>query len=223
MNRENAGNGNHIQVYDAADFQESGHDAYTAQHQANVAAAVRAMLQNLVQDPTRQGLRRTPERVAKMYAELLAGYHTNLNELINGALFDVAYDEMIVVRDISFYSLCEHHLLPFFGLAHVAYIPGKQVIGLSKLPRIVEMYARRLQVQERLTQEIADAITAILDPAGVAVVIEGSHLCAIMRGIKQEQSRMITSAMRGTFKSCEKTRAEFMAHINHGNRLRTAF
>lgn len=159
----------------------------------------------------------------KCTRKLLAGYHTNLNELINGALFDVAYDEMIVVRDISFYSLCEHHLLPFFGLAHVAYIPGKQVIGLSKLPRIVEMYARRLQVQERLTQEIADAITAILDPAGVAVVIEGSHLCAIMRGIKQEQSRMITSAMRGTFKSCEKTRAEFMAHINHGNRLRTAF
>lgn len=212
-----------VKVYQAADVLALAEPTYTLQNQAEVATAVRTILSNVGENPERQGLQRTPERVARMYEELLAGYHTDLAQLVNDALFDVEYDEMIVVRNIEYFSMCEHHMLPFFGLAHVAYIPGRKVIGLSKIPRIVEMYARRLQVQERMTQEVADTLTEILDPIGVAVVIEGSHMCAMMRGIKKEHSRMITSAMRGAFKDCEKTRHEFMSHIHHAERASTIF
>jgi GTP cyclohydrolase I len=160
-------------------------------------------------------LQRTPDRVARMYQELTAGYDVDPEQLINGALFDVEYSEMVLVKDIEFYSLCEHHLLPFFGKAHVAYIPSDKVIGLSKIPRIVEMYARRLQVQERMTQQIATLIDEVLQPLGVGVVIEGQHMCSMMRGVQKANARMVTSALLGSFKSHPQTRAEFMGHINH--------
>ena len=160
------------------------------------------------------GLQRTPQRVARMYAELLAGYGIDPQALINGALFDVDYEEMVVVRDIEFSSLCEHHMLPFTGHAHVAYIPNGKVLGLSKIPRIVEMYAQRLQVQERLTTEIADFMVATLQPQGVAVVLEAAHMCAQIRGVRKHDARMVTSALRGTFRDQMGTRLEFMQHIN---------
>ncbi len=175
--------------------------------------AVRDILSTVGEDPDRDGLRRTPQRVARMYDELLAGYHVDPIALVNEALFDVEYDEMIVVKDIEFFSLCEHHMLPFYGRAHVAYIPSDKVIGLSKIPRIVEMYARRLQVQERMTQEIATLLQQILQPQGVGVVIEGAHMCSMMRGVKKEHARMVTSAMLGNFKESPKTRNEFMDHL----------
>ena len=156
---------------------------------------------------------RTPERVAKMYAELTAGYHTDPEKLINGAMFDVDYDEMVIVKDINFFSLCEHHMLPFNGRVHIAYIPNGKVVGLSKIPRIVEMFARRLQVQERMTTQIADFIEEVLQPQGVAVVVEGAHMCMVMRGVKKDGASMTTSAMRGTFKSNALTRSEFMNHL----------
>jgi len=168
------------------------------------------------EDPNRQGLEGTPDRIARMYDEVLGGYSVDLNKLVNGALFDVAYDEMIVVKDIEFYSMCEHHMLPFFGRAHVAYIPSDKVIGLSKIPRIVEMFARRLQVQERMTRQIADTIDEILSPQGVAVVIDGSHMCSMMRGVKKQEASMVTSAMLGCFKENDKTRNELMSHL-HGS------
>jgi GTP cyclohydrolase I len=172
--------------------------------------AVRAILQSVGEDPDRQGLRRTPTRIAQMYDELLAGYTVDPTKLINDALFDVDYTEMVMVKDIDFYSLCEHHLLPFFGRVHVAYIPRGKVVGLSKIPRIVEMFARRLQVQERMTQQIADYIDQMLHPLGVAVVIEGAHMCSMMRGIKKANATMVTSAISGAFEKDPKTRAEFM-------------
>lgn len=175
--------------------------------------AVRDILTTVGEDPQREGLQRTPERVARMYDELLAGYHVDPVALVNEALFDVEYDEMIVVKDIEFFSLCEHHMLPFYGRAHVAYIPSEKVIGLSKIPRIVEMFARRLQVQERMTQEIAALIQQILEPQGVGVVVEGAHMCSMMRGVKKEGARMVTSAMLGNFKDNPKTRNEFMEHL----------
>lgn len=175
--------------------------------------AVRSTLKHIGEDPDRSGLRRTPERVARMYDELTAGYHIDPVKLINGALFDVDYSEMVIVKDIDFYSLCEHHMLPFYGRAHVAYIPNNKVVGLSKLPRIVEMFARRLQVQERMTQQIADFINDVLQPHGVAVVIEGAHMCSMMRGIQKANATMVTSAVSGTFKDDPKTRSEFMEHI----------
>ncbi|MCI0396344.1 MAG: GTP cyclohydrolase I FolE [Chloroflexi bacterium] len=176
--------------------------------------AVRDILLNIGEDPARQGLARTPERIASMYDELLAGYTVDPVALVNDALFDVDYDEMVVVKDIEFFSMCEHHMLPFFGRAHVAYTPRNKVIGLSKLPRIVEMYARRLQVQERMTREIADLIEEVLHPYGVGVVVEASHMCSMMRGVKKEHARMVTSAMLGSFKEHEKTRNEFLKHID---------
>jgi GTP cyclohydrolase I len=181
--------------------------------------AVRTILLGIGEDPTREGLERTPLRVAKMYAELTAGYHVDPAAIINGAIFHVDYDEMVIVRDIHFYSLCEHHMLPFYGHAHVAYIPNGKVIGLSKIPRIVEMFARRLQVQERLTVEIADFLNTALEPRGVAVVARGIHMCSVMRGVRTENSSMITSAMRGRFKTDSKTRAEFLGLITgpHAN------
>jgi GTP cyclohydrolase I len=178
-----------------------------------IEAAVREILAQVGEDPEREGLRDTPGRVSKMYSELLAGYATEPAVLINGALFEVPYDEMIVVRDIEFYSLCEHHLLPFVGHADVAYIPKGRVLGLSKIPRIVDMFARRLQVQERMTSQIADFLMEVLQPLGVAVVLEASHLCAMMRGVKKAEALMVTSAMRGIFRRNATTRAEFMAHI----------
>ncbi|MGB3712959.1 MAG: GTP cyclohydrolase I FolE [Candidatus Promineifilaceae bacterium] len=183
--------------------------------------AVRSILTHVGEDPQREGLVRTPHRVAKSYDELLAGYSMDPETVVNGALFNVEYDEMIVVKDIEFFSMCEHHMLPFFGKAHVAYIPGDKVIGLSKIPRIVEMFARRLQVQERMTTQIAGLIEEILEPQGVAVVVEGSHMCSVMRGVKKEHARMVTSTMLGCFKKSDKTRNEFMQHLQRqeGNSL----
>ena len=178
-----------------------------------IECAVRDILETIGEDPDREGLVRTPERVARMYEELTAGYHVDPVHLINGAVFDVNYDQMVIVRDIDFYSMCEHHLLPFLGQAHVAYIPAGKVIGLSKIPRIVEMFARRLQLQERMTQQIAEFLDETLHPLGVAVVAEGLHMCAAMRGVKKANARMVTSAMLGTFKENEITRQEFMDNI----------
>ena len=182
-----------------------------------IEAAVRTILSGLGEQPDREGLLKTPARVARMYAELTAGYHVDPVALINDAIFTVSYDEMVLVKHIDFYSLCEHHLLPFMGHVHVAYLPHGKVVGLSKIPRIVEMFARRLQVQERMTVQIADFINEHLDPTGVAVVVEGTHLCAVMRGVKTSNARMITSAMRGVFRDDQKTRAEFMAHIRRSH------
>src|SRR5204862_8331810 len=178
-----------------------------------VGAGVREVLLEIGEGPDRQGLVGTPARVHRMYTELTAGYHVDPERLINGAIFDVRYSEMVVVKDIPFYSLCEHHLLPFFGTAAVAYIPRGRVIGLSKIPRIVEMYGRRLQVQERLTQQIADFLMERLDPTGVGVVIEATHLCAVMRGVRKPGTVMTTSAVLGLFRANDKTRAEFFAHL----------
>ena len=179
----------------------------------HVEEAVRRILEEIGEDPDRQGLLGTPERVHRMYTELTAGYHVDPDRLINGAIFDVDYSEMVVVKDIPFYSLCEHHLLPFFGTAAVAYIPRGRVVGLSKIPRVVEMYARRLQVQERLTQQVADFLQDRLDPQGVGVVVEATHLCAVMRGVRKPGTIMTTSAVLGLFRSRDKTRAEFLAHL----------
>lgn len=178
-----------------------------------IESAVRTILTNVGEDSDREGLIRTPHRVAKMYDELLAGYDVDPVALVNGALFDVEYDEMIVVKDIEFFSMCEHHMLPFFGRAHVAYLPKDKIIGLSKIPRIVEMFARRLQVQERMTRQIAELIEGVLDPLGVAVVLEGSHMCSMMRGVKKEHPRMVTSTMLGSYKENSMTRNEFMQHL----------
>ena len=182
-------------------------------HKAAIETATRDILYHIGEDPEREGLVRTPERVARMYDELTAGYHADPVKLINGAVFDVDYDEMVVVKDIDFSSLCEHHMLPFFGRAHVAYIPDGKVVGLSKIPRIVEMFARRLQVQERMTKQIADLIQEVLHPKGVAVVVEGSHMCSMMRGVKKPNATMTTSAMLGSFRRNQVTRAEFFDHI----------
>jgi GTP cyclohydrolase I len=191
-------------------------NGYGGDQTANPAidAAVTTILREIGEDPEREGLRRTPLRVARMFAELMAGYHVDPTALINDAIFQVDYDEMVIVRDIDFYSMCEHHVLPFYGRVHVAYIPNGKVIGLSKIPRIVEMFARRLQVQERMTVEIADFLDGAIQPKGVAVVAQGVHLCSVMRGVRKENASMITSAMRGYFRSSNKTRAEFLELIN---------
>jgi GTP cyclohydrolase I len=177
-------------------------------------SAVRDILLEVGEDPTRQGLLKTPDRVARMYAEITAGYNTDPQKLINGALFDVDYSEMVLVKDIEFYSMCEHHMLPFFGHAHVAYIPDGKVIGLSKIPRIVDMFARRLQVQERMTSEIAAFLDETLHPRGVAVIVEGQHMCAMMRGVKKSQTRMVTRAMLGAYKDDAALRSELLAQIS---------
>lgn len=171
------------------------------------------ILEAVGEDPGREGLMKTPDRVARMYDELLSGYRTDPRKLLNGALFDVDYSDMVIVRDIEFSSLCEHHMLPFLGRVHVAYIPTKKVIGLSKIPRIVDMFARRLQVQERMTRQIADFINEVLHPQGVAVVAEGVHMCSMMRGVKKADSSMTTSAMLGIFREDSVTRSEFLAHL----------
>lgn len=178
--------------------------------------AAKNILLAVGEDPDREGLRRTPLRIARMYDELLSGYNADPEKIVNSALFHVEYDEMVLVRDIEFYSLCEHHMLPFIGRAHVAYIPNGKVIGLSKIPRIVDMFARRLQVQERMTRQIADFIRDLLKPQGVAVVIEGLHLCMMMRGVKKHNARMTTSAMHGAFRANLATRQEFLDNISRG-------
>ena len=176
---------------------------------------VASMLRELGESPERDGLQRTPLRVAKAMRFLTSGYASDPVEILNDALFDVTYDEMVMVKDCEFYSLCEHHMLPFFGRIHVAYVPNGKVVGLSKVPRLIQMFARRLQVQERLTTEIADVLERVLKPRGVAVVGEAIHLCMMMRGVEQQNSSTVTSSMRGVFKEDPKTRAEFMDLIRH--------
>jgi GTP cyclohydrolase I len=191
-------------------------DEYTTQTNVKadaVKAAIRQLIKAVGEDPDREGLRNTPARVSRMYVELLSGYTADPHEIIRGALFNINYDEMVLVRDIEFYSLCEHHMLPFIGRAHIAYIPAGKVIGLSKIPRIVDMYARRLQVQERMTRQIADILQETLQPQGVAVVVEAMHMCSMMRGVKIHNARMTTSAMHGGFRSNPSTRQEFLANI----------
>ncbi len=184
------------------------------QTDAAIESAVWDILNNLGEDPGRDGLLNTPKRVRKMYRELLSGYETDPDELINNAIFDVDYDEMVLVKDIEMQSLCEHHLLPFVGKAHVAYLPDGKVLGLSKIPRIVDMFSRRLQVQERLTTEVADFLEQTIQPRGVAVVLEAAHMCATMRGVKKADARMVTQTLRGEFKTDRELRQEFMGHIN---------
>src|SRR5436190_11868945 len=176
---------------------------------------IREFLKEIGEDPTREGLERTPERVAKAWRYFTSGYEQNVADILNGALFTENYDEMVVVKDIDLYSLCEHHLLPFFGKCHVAYIPDGRVIGLSKVPRIVDAFSRRLQVQERLTSQIAETIEQKIKPLGVAVVIEATHLCMAMRGVEKQNSVTVTSAMRGVFHKDVRTRAEFLELIHY--------
>jgi len=175
--------------------------------------AVRRLLEAVGEDVNREGLERTPNRVARMYDELLAGYRVDPHAVINDALYEVGYDQMVIVRNIEFYSLCEHHMLPFLGRAHIAYCPNGKVIGLSKIPRIVDLFARRLQVQERMTRQIADFLEAALHPCGTAVVLEGWHLCATMRGVKKAHAVMVTSSLTGSFRDNDSTRKEFFDHI----------
>lgn len=176
---------------------------------------VESMLKELGEDPGRDGLHRTPKRVAQAMRFLTQGYDQDPVAILNNALFTVTYDEMVMVKDIEFYSLCEHHMLPFFGRIHVAYVPKDKVVGLSKIPRLVEMFSRRLQVQERLTTEIAETLEQVLEPRGVAVVSEAIHLCMMMRGVEQQSASAVTSSMRGAFKTDSKTRSEFMDLIRH--------
>ena len=178
--------------------------------------AVQRILKAVGEDPNRDGLKRTPERISRMYVELLSGYSIDPVAMVNDALFDVKYDEMVIVRDIEFYSLCEHHMLPFMGRVHVAYIPDGKVVGLSKIPRIVDLYAHRLQVQERMTRQIADFIRDLLHPQGVAVVVEALHLCMSMRGVQKHNARLTTSAMHGAFRANLATRQEFLDNISRG-------
>ncbi|MFB0537285.1 MAG: GTP cyclohydrolase I FolE [Anaerolineae bacterium] len=203
-----------------ADYDAFRIDLFDVPEQActgDIECAVQAILEAIGEDVEREGLLRTPARVSRMYEELTAGYHVDPVRLINDAIFEDNYDEMVIVRDIDFYSLCEHHLLPFIGQAHVAYIPDGTVIGLSKIPRIVEMFARRLQVQERMTQQIAQFLDETLHPLGVAVVAQALHMCAAMRGVKKANARMVTSAMLGTFRKNQATRNEFFEHIGRGH------
>ena len=193
----------------------TGHQAISsAESGTGVSGLVREMLATLGEDPEREGLLRTPERVERMYAELLSGYSTDLDALVNDAIFDSDYQDMVAVRDIDFYSLCEHHLLPFFGKVHVAYVPDGRIIGLSKIPRLVEMFARRLQVQERMTQQITETLEEVLAPKGVAVIVEGAHMCSMMRGVKKASAAMQTQAATGIFRTDEQLRRDFQAQLN---------
>jgi GTP cyclohydrolase IA len=185
---------------------------------ATIEDSIRQVLVAVGEDPKREGLQDTPKRVAKAYEELLSGYRTDPNKLLNNAMFDVQYDDMVIVQDIEFSSLCEHHMLPFIGHAHVAYIPNGKVIGLSKIPRVVDMFSKRLQVQERMTHQIANFLNQVLHPQGVAVVVEGVHMCSMIRGVKKHDSHMTTSAMIGVFREDSQTRAEFMAHLTRGSK-----
>jgi GTP cyclohydrolase I len=180
-----------------------------------IAPRVREILEQLGEDPLREGLQRTPERVEKALQFLTSGYSVDIRKLVNGALYEVKYDEMVVVKDIEFFSLCEHHMLPFYGKMHVAYLPKSRVIGLSKIPRIVDAFARRLQIQERLTQQVAQTVQQIIDPVGVGVICEARHFCMMMRGVEKQHSGAMTSAMLGSFRTQKKTRDEFLALVNY--------
>jgi GTP cyclohydrolase I len=181
----------------------------------DLAPLVREILVKLGEDPAREGLANTPFRVDKALKFLTSGYAMDLHKIVNGALYDVKYDEMVIVKDIEFFSMCEHHMLPFFGKMHVAYLPKSKVIGLSKIPRIVDAFARRLQIQERLTQQVAQTIQEIIDPVGVGVICEARHFCMMMRGVEKQHSGAMTSAMLGAFRARKKTRDEFLALVNH--------
>jgi GTP cyclohydrolase I len=201
------------------DFDDNPTDNVAARSKIDICeitSAVKRILEAIGENPDRDGLKRTPDRIARMYAELLSGYQMDPVMVVNDALFEVKYDEMVIVRDIEFYSLCEHHMLPFMGRVHVAYIPDGKVLGLSKIPRIVELYARRLQVQERMTRQIADFIRDLLRPQGVAVVVEALHLCMSMRGVQKHNARLTTSAMHGAFRANLATRQEFLDNISRG-------
>jgi len=189
------------------------HETKLETPQESIADLVRRMLAVLGEDPNREGLRKTPERFEKALKYLTSGYHQNLDNVLNGATFSVHYDEMVVVKDIEFFSLCEHHLLPFFGKAHVAYLPSQKVLGLSKIARLVNMYARRLQIQERMTSQIADAIAEKISPEGVGVIVEARHLCMQMRGVEKQHGQAVTSAMRGAFRHNKQTRDEFLSLV----------
>jgi GTP cyclohydrolase I len=186
-----------------------------AHAQPGFAAQVREILSSLGEDPAREGLQRTPHRVEQALRFLTSGYHIDIQKIVNGALYEVKYDEMVVVKDIEFFSLCEHHLLPFFGKIHVAYLPRNRVIGLSKIPRIVDVFARRLQIQERLTQQVAQTIQDTIEPVGVGVICEARHFCMMMRGVEKQHSGAMTSAMLGAFRDRKETRDEFLALVNH--------
>jgi GTP cyclohydrolase I len=201
-------NGNKAQLLEDYEI-----DLDLEQDKAAIESAVKTILRSVGENPDRDGLLKTPDRVARMYGELLSGYTTDPEKVINDAVFDVDYREMVLVTDIEFYSLCEHHMLPFVGRAHVAYIPRDKVLGLSKIPRIVDMFARRLQVQERMTAQIANFLMDTLHPMGVGVVVEGAHMCSMMRGVKKHNARMITSKLLGVFQEDDKTRAEFLSHV----------
>ena len=185
------------------------------QSKQDIANGISVLLSAIGDAVDGEGTAKTPTRVANMYDDLLSGYTVDTTELLNGALFEVEYDEMVVLKDIDFYSLCEHHLLPFYGKIHVGYLPDRQIVGLSKIPRLVEMFARRLQVQERMTQQIAAVMDELIKPIGVGVVVEAQHLCAAMRGVKKPNTVMTTSAVRGLFKRNSTTRDEFMGHVRH--------
>src|SRR6202167_525976 len=184
------------------------------EQEQSIADLMRAMITEIGEDPNREGLQRTPERFERAFRYLTSGYQQDPAKVLNGAIFSVCYDEMVVVKDIELFSLCEHHVLPFFGKCHVAYIPKKKVVGLSKVARLVNMYARRLQIQERLTSQIATAIQEKLDPAGVGVIIEARHLCMVMRGVEKQNSTTTTSAMLGDFRENKQTRDEFLSLVN---------
>jgi GTP cyclohydrolase I len=179
----------------------------------SIATLMRSMIEKVGEDPKREGLRRTPERFERALRYLTSGYHQDPEKILNGAVFNVSYDEMVVIKDIELYSLCEHHMLPFFGKCHVAYLPDKKVVGLSKIPRLVNMFSRRLQIQERLTNQIAQALQNCVKPLGVGVVIEARHLCMVMRGVEKQRSETITSAMLGAFRENQQTREEFLSLI----------
>ena len=181
----------------------------------SIAALLKRVLDQLGENPAREGLERTPERAAKALQFLTSGYQTDVRQIVNGALFSVKYDEMVIVKDIEFFSLCEHHLLPFFGKMHVAYLPKDRVIGLSKIPRIVDVFARRLQIQERLTQQVAEAIQQLVEPRGVGVICEARHFCMMMRGVEKQHSGTVTSAMLGAFRQRKETRDEFLSLVAH--------
>jgi GTP cyclohydrolase IA len=189
------------------DFQPKGGSESIASH-------MKAVLAALGEDPERDGLKLTPQRSEKALKFLTSGYHTDIGEIVNGALFKVKYDEMVIVKDIEFFSMCEHHLLPFFGKIHVAYLPGERVIGLSKIPRIVDVFARRFQIQERLTQQVAETIQELVNPKGVGVICEARHFCMMMRGVEKQQSGTITSAMLGAFRENKETRDELLSLVS---------